>query len=506
MRGRVWIGLVRVLIGAGLVLGISAVGALGGGQAALADSACTISWAGPASGGLWATAANWNLARTPTAGDVVCISRVTGTVTFDGSNGTSTTLIAELRSSAPLSITGGELGLTDTSATGNTVGGFSMSGGQLGDTTNDQGSLTDAGNFSWTGGGFYAPTAQSPQPTLTVSSGHTATLVSNNDFYDIEHWTLSIASPLTYSGNSALVNGASFTASGTATLADGADITSYFGSGGPFTVTGTGTLTKAATTGTATVGTPVINAGTVRAGGGVLSLISLTNTGRLDLSTGVVSLSSAYAPAKGSKLEVTIGGTTAGTTYGQLQVAGTTTLDGSLVITTASGFTPAAGQAFTITTSSGTSSGKFTGVKQSITSNGLAYKPKYSSAGVSLTAVKATDLALKASAPATAAPGSPVDYSATATNNGPNADTKVSVTFALPSGVTFVSASPGCTQSGAMVTCDQAGTLAAGAKTSFSVDTTATDSGQQTATISTKGALFDPDQANNTVKLTTTIS
>jgi hypothetical protein len=55
---------------------------------------------------------------------------MTGIVTFDGSNGTSTTLVEELRSTAPLSITGGELGLTDTAATGNTVGGLSLSGGQ----------------------------------------------------------------------------------------------------------------------------------------------------------------------------------------------------------------------------------------------------------------------------------------------------------------------------------------------------------------------------------------
>ncbi|MGO9196841.1 MAG: hypothetical protein ACLQK4_06905, partial [Acidimicrobiales bacterium] len=162
MRGRVRIGLAMVIGGGGLALGVFTLWILGSASPAQADSACTINWVGPSTGGPWATASNWSTGQTPGTGDVVCISGVTGTVTFDGSGDTSTTLISELRSSAPLAITGGELGLTDAAATGNTVAGFSMSGGQLGDTTNAQGSLIDTGDFSWTAGSFHAPAGESP--------------------------------------------------------------------------------------------------------------------------------------------------------------------------------------------------------------------------------------------------------------------------------------------------------------------------------------------------------
>ena len=108
MRGRVRIGLAMVIGGGGLALGVFTLWILGSASPAQADSACTINWVGPSTGGPWATASNWSTGQTPGTGDVVCISGVTGTVTFDGSGDTSTTLISELRSSAPLAITGGE--------------------------------------------------------------------------------------------------------------------------------------------------------------------------------------------------------------------------------------------------------------------------------------------------------------------------------------------------------------------------------------------------------------
>jgi uncharacterized repeat protein (TIGR01451 family) len=743
VRERARIGLVPVLAGGGLIVGTLVLAVLGGSQSAratlsgnqptLAKSACTISWVGSAGDGLWATAGNWSPLRVPAAGDVVCIPATAGTVTFDGSGGTATTLIAQLRSSAPLSITSGELVLTDTSATGNTVAGLSLEGGSIGDGTDAEASLTDTGDFSWTSGFFQAPGSQSPMPVFTVPSGHTVDIVGQNNAngQQLGHWTLSLASPLSYSGLLYIGAGGAITESSTATLADGADLDNYSGAGpftltgkgtltkagtsgtatigvplnavnaggstsvpggtlnlagggtiavpwtvspgatldlnsftlakgtagagtgavqiyggtttvtaaatlanpltlvngelnlastasfkvagfsleggqlgntsnvqgrliddgnfswtsgffqapasqapqpvltvtsrhtadivgqnnangqqfgswtlsvasplsisgllyvsggaitasstvtladgadldnyegtGPFTLTGKGTLTKATTSGTAVIGMPVINAGTVRAGGGLLYLASLANTGTLNLAEGTVGISSAYAPARNSKLAVTIAGTTAGTTYGQLQVNNTTTLAGSLMITTKH-FSPKTGQVFTVTASSGTSSGRFTSVMQPITRNGHAYRQMATSGGITLTAAEATDLALTASAPAAASAGSPVDYAATVTNNGPNANTGVRVTFTLPSGVTFVSASPGCTRSGTTVTCEETGTLAVSSQASFTVDTTAASSGQQTAIISATGKVLDPDRTNNTIHLVTTVS
>jgi hypothetical protein len=386
---------VAAILGGGFVVTMLALALFVFARPALAEPSCTITWAGSSGGGEWADPGNWSPSRTPTSGDVVCIQGVTGPVTFDGSNGTSTTLISGLRSSAPLNITGGELALTDPSVTGNTVGGFSLAGGQLGDTTNVQGSLTDKGDFSWTGGFFYAPASQQTRPALTVSSGHTAVInFFNPDSNGLDRWNLSFASPLSVGSSTHIgfQNGGGITASSTVTFADettgNADIVDA-GSAGPFTLTGTGVLTKTSTTGTATIDVPVVSAGIVRAGGGVLSLTSLTNTGTLDLSKGFISIGSAYTPSATSKLAVTIAGTTAGSTYGQLRVSGTMHLTGTLKISTAKTFAPKAGQTFAIATTSGQTTGKFTSIVQSITPNGIEYKVKVATTGVTLTAVKA---------------------------------------------------------------------------------------------------------------------
>jgi len=379
-----------MFLGGGFILSVFALWILEPAKPAEADQACTINWAGPSTGGSWGDASYWSPVdssspRTPTTGDVVCIDTLTGPVVFDGTNGTSDTSISELESSAPLSITGGELSITATSFA-STVGSFSMSGGQLGDATDAQDSLTDTGSFSWTGGSFYAPESQNPQPTLTQSSSASTATIADPDYLD--NWNLDLASPLGASGSFYLEDGGGITESNAVTLAANTSIDDA-GSAGPLTITGSGSLTKAATATPADVDVPVVNAGTVRAGGGVLLLSSLTNTGTLDLGTGIVELSSSYAPTSGSSLAVTIAGTSAGTTYGQLQVTGTTALSGSLVVTTASGFAPTLGQSFDVTTSSGTSSGNFTSVEQSPTSNGLEYAENATASGVVLSAVAA---------------------------------------------------------------------------------------------------------------------
>jgi uncharacterized repeat protein (TIGR01451 family)/fimbrial isopeptide formation D2 family protein len=65
-------------------------------------------------------------------------------------------------------------------------------------------------------------------------------------------------------------------------------------------------------------------------------------------------------------------------------------------------------------------------------------------------------------------PGQTVTYTLTVTNHGPAGATDVLATDTLPPGVTFVSADPDCTRSGATVTCD-AGDLADGESRSFDI-------------------------------------
>jgi uncharacterized repeat protein (TIGR01451 family) len=88
----------------------------------------------------------------------------------------------------------------------------------------------------------------------------------------------------------------------------------------------------------------------------------------------------------------------------------------------------------------------------------------------------ATALALTGSGPTTALAGTTSSYTLTVKNNGPLIATQVTVTDSLPSLAAFVSASSGCSASGATVTCVVA-SLAAGASASFSITVQWTGSG-----------------------------
>jgi uncharacterized repeat protein (TIGR01451 family) len=101
----------------------------------------------------------------------------------------------------------------------------------------------------------------------------------------------------------------------------------------------------------------------------------------------------------------------------------------------------------------------------------------------------------------TAAPGSAdvgqnLTYTLTITNRGPTSASSVTVTDTLPSGVTFVSASPGCVYSGGIVSCSL-GTLASGTKTNLVVTVTPTTTGTITNSVTVTSTTSDPNNANN---------
>jgi hypothetical protein len=243
--------------------------------------ACTDSWVGSSTGGLWSTATNWSTGVRPGVNDVVCISGVSGTITFDGTLYTSGLCsIAVLVSSAPLSITGGELTLTNTGVE-SSVAGFTMSGGYLGDQTTAIASLLDNGPFTWSGGYIYAPTAETPQPVITQPSSYTAIISTGG--YSMYNWTFSSASPLNVSGTDYLQNGSSIQDSAAVTLATGAAIDGSVSSS--FVILPNGSLTLAAATNTAAINVPVQVNGAVT----LLSNDSLTLGDGQALPSGAVS-------------------------------------------------------------------------------------------------------------------------------------------------------------------------------------------------------------------------
>jgi uncharacterized repeat protein (TIGR01451 family) len=100
--------------------------------------------------------------------------------------------------------------------------------------------------------------------------------------------------------------------------------------------------------------------------------------------------------------------------------------------------------------------------------------------------------------------GNQITYTVTVTNKGPDPATKVKITDDLPSGVKFVLASSGCTRSGLTINCSIA-SLAAGDQVSFTITVTPTAVGAFSNSASVLGNETDPESANNSATLLTTV-
>jgi uncharacterized repeat protein (TIGR01451 family) len=104
-------------------------------------------------------------------------------------------------------------------------------------------------------------------------------------------------------------------------------------------------------------------------------------------------------------------------------------------------------------------------------------------------------------------PGTLITYTLTVDNAGPSVATNLVVVDALPAGVTFVSASSGCSSAGGVVTC-AAPTLNAGAQRSFQVTVRvdASPGSVLTNAASVSADEHDYDLADNTASVDVTVS
>jgi hypothetical protein len=104
-----------------------------------------------------------------------------------------------------------------------------------------------------------------------------------------------------------------------------------------------GTLRKSASSGTTTFS----------------SFFPLNNYNTVDIRSGIIAANGGYTSSSGAVLRSTLAGTTAGTGFGQLQVAGSVTLNGAFGVGLTNGFVPAVNDSFT-TLTAGSRSGAFT--------------------------------------------------------------------------------------------------------------------------------------------------
>jgi uncharacterized repeat protein (TIGR01451 family) len=114
---------------------------------------------------------------------------------------------------------------------------------------------------------------------------------------------------------------------------------------------------------------------------------------------------------------------------------------------------------------------------------------------------RGADLSVVKTATSTPAiPGTSISYRLVVRNAGPDAAINARVTDALPAGLTFQSASPGCAASGQNVTCTL-GNLAAGGSQTFTVTASVDsqlDAGELTNTATTSSETPDPKPSDNT--------
>jgi uncharacterized repeat protein (TIGR01451 family) len=101
--------------------------------------------------------------------------------------------------------------------------------------------------------------------------------------------------------------------------------------------------------------------------------------------------------------------------------------------------------------------------------------------------------------------GQTVTYTLSVTNSGPDTAEDIIVTDTLPDGVTFVSASPGCSNASGTVSCNL-GSLASGASDSITIVVTANTAGVLTNSAVVDASTYDPVADNNSAYASTLVA
>jgi hypothetical protein len=258
-----------------------------------------------------------------------------------------------------------------------TAGGFTNNGSLTvgaGDTFDVTGSLSNLAGGTLTGGTYNVSGTLAVAGDIATNAANITLASSSASFGALAGFnTNAAAGKFTLSGDANFsTTGGSFTNAGLFTVSTGSTFT-VGGSGFNFTQTG-GTTTVDGTLTNGGSGSLNLNGGSLYGTGtldyGVVDTATVT-PGNSSTSTGKLGVDGTYAQSLGGALDVTIGGKTAGTQYDQLNVTGTASLDGTLNITLAAGYTPKVGNTFDILNASSIS-GAFT------TINGLAINSKES--------------------------------------------------------------------------------------------------------------------------------
>lgn len=386
----------------------------------------------------WTTVTCWNnqAGPVPTTGDDVVIEGGQSQTNYDLGAGVQLhSITLNSTDNDDTNITGGPIALqsggfiTDNFGNGSfnqTFPGVTLSGSATFTLAAGKGNLVFGGSVTGTGPLTLVNNSSNDRLRLNVASTYTgATTVSGTARvrFDV-NGAVPTGSALTVNGSAlfqaastigSLAGGGNVFMNGSNALTVGGDNTSttfsgvYQNSGGAaaLTKTGGGTLTLSGAntyTGATTVNagmlavngsiaSPVtVNSGGTLGGTGTFNAVTVNNGGTLGpgLSTGIMNTGN-LTLTSGSTLTIEINGPTVGTQYDQVNVTGTVNLGGA-TLNVVLGFTPTAGQVFTIINNDSTDAvtGTFAGLPEgaTFTVGGTQFQISYvGSNDVTLTAV-----------------------------------------------------------------------------------------------------------------------
>ena len=263
------------------------------------------------------------------AANLAGLVNVTGTNLFDA--GTANLTGNYICTNNTLVISGGTANFNGTGTVTPSV--VEVDSGTLGGSQN----VTVLGQMNWSGGAMSGTGRTLIPPGASLTIDNTVALSNGRSLEN---------------GGTVLWTGGSIAVGGTVVVTNRAGAlfeTSHAGGlnysgnlGGRFD--NMGTFRKSASAGTTTLFTGM----------------AFNNHGAVEIQTGILAANGGYTSTTGSLLHCAIGGTTVGTGYGRLQVAGTVTLNGALGVSFINAFLPTTNDTFTVLTA-GTRAGTFTG-------------------------------------------------------------------------------------------------------------------------------------------------
>jgi hypothetical protein len=238
------------------------------------------------------------------------------------------------------------------------------------------GSLTGAGTLTVTGTMTWSGGTMSGTGSTAIAAGATLAL-SGNAAKQLGTRVLSNAGAATWTGTGTLQlsSGAVITnlAGALFEVQNDSSVAYYCCGAVPPTFTNAGIFRKTTATGTTSIA----------------STVAFNNSGAVDIESGIVRVSGNYAPAPSAALNVTLGGLTVGTQFGQLAVGSGATLAGALNVSLAPGYMPDAGDSFRIVTA-GTRTGTFSSASGLDFGGGRYLTVNYDPTGVNLVMVEPT--------------------------------------------------------------------------------------------------------------------